>query len=187
MANFIKSPLESATYSLVLNSANKVSGNNNSAVFTVLWEDFLPQKFNMYKVAFNFQTVGGNYKDGTYSTVPIIFSSATIKINFGGRSFSFDTSTLGPSTTLGVIQRDVQISTSASNTLSCYYLFNAPRTISRPTTNQITVQIFNQSIGSLLVDTNSLGTVLSSDMTNWSMFLEFIPIADDIVKTQSYD
>jgi hypothetical protein len=187
MANFLKSPLESATYSLVLSSASKVSGNNNAAVFTILWEDFLPPKYNMYKVAFNFQTVGGNYKDGSYIGQSTIFSSAIIKINFGGRSFSFDSSNLCPSTSLGVIQRDLQTSTSASNTLSCYYLFNAPRTISKPTTNQITVNIINQSTGTPLVDSNTAGTSLLTDMTNWTMFLEFIPIADDIVKTQPMD
>jgi hypothetical protein len=186
MANFLKSPLESPTYSLVLSSVNKISGNNNAAVFTVLWEDFLPRRYNMYKVAFNYQCVGGNYKDGIYNTVSTIFSSAIIKINFGGRSYSFDSATLGPSTSLGVVQRDLQTSTSASNTLSCYYLFNAPRTISTPTTNQITVQILNQSTGTLLVDTNTAGTSLLSDMTNWTMFLEFIPICDDVL-AKTYD
>ena len=31
---------------------------------------------------------------------------------------------------------------------------------------------------SLLVDTNSAGTALSTDMSNWNMIIEFIPIED---------
>jgi hypothetical protein len=179
MANFTNKNLDNPTYSLIINSTNRVSGTNNNATFDIHWDDFLPKEYNMYKVAFNFQAVGGNYKDGTYSTVPIVFSSASIKVNLNGRSYSFDTSTSAPSQTLGIIQRDLQTSTSASNTLSCYYLFNAPRTISKPSQTLTTFQIFNQSTNALLVDTNSAGTALSADMTNWTMLLEFIPIKNN--------
>lgn len=176
MVNFANNSLDNPTYSLVINSANKISGTNNNATFDIHWDDFLPKEYNMYKVAFNFNSVAGYYKDATYSSVLTFFTSASIKVNFGGRSYSFDTSTTAPSQTLGIIQRDLQASTTTSNTLSCYYLFNAPRTISKPTQTITTFQIFNQSTGGLLVDTNSGGTALASDMTNWTMILEFIPI-----------
>jgi len=147
----------------------------------------------MYKVCFNFQTTAGNYKDGTYSSVYTAFSSAIVKCNFGGRSYSFDTASTTSSTTLGIIQRDIQVSGTASNCLSCYYLFNAPRTINRPTTNVITFQIINQyqatfdatkALTNFLVDTNTGGTALLSDMTPWTMFIEFVPISVDVIKSQ---
>jgi len=185
MANFINKSLEKSTYSLILNSNAKVSGStNNNAVFNVNWEDFLPREYQKYKVAFNFQTTGGNYKDGTYTSVATVFSSATININFSGRSYSYDATTTSPSVVLGIIMRDIQISTSSSNTLGCYYLYNPPRTISRPNTNQLTVQLYNQSTSKLLVDTNSGGTALLTDCTTWTGIFEFIPIDDDVIKSQ---
>ena len=68
--------------------------------------------------------------------------------------------------------------------MSCWYLYNAPKTISIPNQNVITISIYNtcqttQSSG-LLVDTNSSGSVLATDMSNWQMILEFIPIGDSI-------
>lgn len=172
--------MDNSTYSLIINSVNKIDGSNNNATFDIHWEDFLPKEYNMYKVAFNFQTVGGYYKDGTYSSTLTFFSSATIKVNFGGRSYSFDTANSCSSQTLGIIQRDIQGSATTSNLLSCRYLDNAPRTISKPITRITTFKIFNQSTGGLLVDTNSDGTTLSSDMTNWTMLLEFTPIKNSV-------
>ena len=192
--NFVNTTLEVPTYSVVINSYNKLAGTtNNNAQFQINWDDFLPRNFQKYKVAFNFQTTGGKYTDGNYTVngnlTACVFSSATVKVNFGGRSYSFDTNSLGPSTTLGVIQRDIQTTTTSSNTLGCYYLYNPPRTISRPNTNIITVQVLNQALTTAtttvyLTDTGT-APALAADMTNWTAFLEFIPIADDVVKTQN--
>jgi hypothetical protein len=179
MANLSNNNLEQKTYSLVINSKDKIGGTNNNATFDIHWSDFLPKDVNMYKVAFNFHAVGGYYKDGTYDSTLTFFSSASIKVNFGGRSYSFDTSTSGPSYTLGIVQRDLQGSATTSNIISCYYLFNAPRTISKPIETTTTFQIINQSTGGLLVDTDSDGTTLDDDMTNWTMLLEFIPIRQE--------
>lgn len=176
--------LEKQTYTLYINSADKVSGSNNNGSYNVNWASFLPTDFQFYKVLFSFQTAGGNYKDATYSSTAYVFSSAKVVLNFQGRSFSFDTSTQSNSNSLGFIQRDLQVSgtiTTPSNTLSCWHGQNTPKTISRPSQNLINVQIINNYNSTstntvYLTDTNSSGTSLSSDMTNWSMILEFIPI-----------
>jgi hypothetical protein len=178
--SYTSSSLETSSFSLIINSTDKLSGTNNNGTYQVNWDDFLPRNYINYKVAFTFQTTGGNYKDGTYNSIATVFSSATIRINWGGRSYSFDTSTKSPSINLGVIQRDIQTSTSSSNTLGCYYLYNPPRTIARPNQNIITVSIYNQSTGGLLVDTTTAPTLLT-DMTNWTGYFEFIPIADSKV------
>ena len=168
--------LEKPTYTLYLNSNDKIDGNNNNCRFNVIWDSFLPRDFDLYKVLFSFQTVGGNYKDATYSSTQYVFSSAKINLNFRGRSFTFDTSTSSNSIAMGFIQRDLQLSTSSSNTLSCWHGQNAPKTIVRPSDNIISVQIINTFNSISLTDTNSAGTSLSTDMTAWTMILEFIPI-----------
>jgi len=205
MANFVNTTLEKPTYLLTINSNDRVSGLNNSATFQINWDDFLPRDVQKYKMTFNFQTTGGYYLDSTASS--ITYSSALVYVNWGGRSFSYDTTTKGSTQLLGTIQRDIQVTgtgtSNASNNLSTYYLANPPRTISRPTQNLITINIYNPSLISstqnpysrpnsgsasisspcAFVTTNS-GGVAQSDMTTWVGIFEFIPLQDEIVKTQ---
>ena len=213
-------PGDTTTYSLVINSADKVSGTNNNATYQVNWRDFLPDNYDTYKVAFSFQSVAGYYSDGFFSntgpnlgalgntttlnqypigsvqivmqaaagailncilvgpgvpggtrviaingttmtlSLPTVntiiagtafyfydigavnisgFSGARILMQNQGRSYSFDTQTRGPSTNLGIIQRDIQIASSKSNALSCFYSQNPPRTMARPNQNMLTI------------------------------------------------
>jgi hypothetical protein len=173
--------LDKLTYTLVLNSADKVSGNNNNATFSINWATFLPMKYSYYKVIFNFQTTGGYYKDGTFGATYTVFSTAKIVSNLQGASFSYDSSTNAGSTVLGLIQRDIQTTSSSSNTLSCFFYQNASKTIVRPSSNLFTISIYNNYLANtLLVDTNSAGNLLWPDMTSWTAVLEFIPISDSI-------
>lgn len=119
----------------------------------------------------------------------INFSAARISFATGSRSYSFDTSTKASSTNLGVVQRDIQTTQSKSNTLSAFYCQNPPRTIARPESNIITISIYNNcnffgSNSNLLTDTTSSGT-LATDMTPWTMFVEFIPVKDS--RKQKYN
>jgi hypothetical protein len=135
------------------------------------------------------------------------FSSARVLVNFGGKSYSYDTSSKGQSFNLGVISRDVQTLTSKSNSYSAFYCQNNPRTISRPTNNEFTVAIMNNSVfqggvvsyntdntvrsygttasnNNYLCDTANMaqgGKVeggLMTDMTPWTLTMEFIPILE---------
>jgi hypothetical protein len=271
---------DSTTYSLVINSVDRIAGTNNNATYQVNWKDFLPDDFQSYKMAFSFQSSGCYYGDGSYAssgtnlgaTAPILspaatalaantlnlanvigllvgqtvvsatgissgtsitaitgnaitistptvatipanttfnfyssanlnqatFSSARVLFFNQGRSFSYDTFNRGPSTNIGILQRDIQVSTSESNSLSCFYCQNAPRTINRPNQNLLTINIMNSYSFSggitsysngvptystistnqnFLTDTNATGTVMSNDMTPYTMLVEFIPIA----------
>jgi hypothetical protein len=278
---------ETKTYSLVLNSVDKVSGTNNNATFNVNWYEFLPEKYSEYKMIMTFQTTGGYYADGVYPKSPSVtaassipnfgnlnanttnifagsgntinppvapiagqyvscigipsgaqiiyvggtqiytnmpsmfgapwvscsvfnpndmnlvnFSSARVLFSTVSKSFSYDTSTNGGSTTLGVITRDLQTANSRSNTLSCFYCQNPPRTISRPTSNMVTISVLNNCVfqggknisnfltstatnTNLLTDTNNLiygGTGLAAnDMTPWSCYIEFVPVLSSLV------
>jgi hypothetical protein len=162
---------EDTTYNLVLNSTNKISGSNNNATYQVNFQDFLPQNFDKFKVVFSAQTAGGYYKDVGSN----VYSSCKVYINFNSRSYSYDTSTKGQSTLMGILQRDVQTSTSIGNTLSAFYAQYPPRTIIRPITNQITVTFLNTQSSGAFVNTDSSGNALT-DMTDYTIFLEFIPI-----------
>ena len=74
--------MDKTTYNLVINSADKVSGNNNNANYNINFQDFLPQNYDKYKIIFSAQTAGGYYKDGTRNN---IFSSAKLLIDFSCR------------------------------------------------------------------------------------------------------
>ena len=323
--------LDKKSYTVFLNSTDKVSGNNNNATYQINWDDFLPRDVDFYKLVFSFQTSGGYYRDNysqfqisaigatatptfeyalfpTYNaisnTTSIIISAITgifyagnsislngtnylilqganavantmiiqgnptitlntnyngvpytsitgntianytgsisvgqtinyngnsftilsitnintnattiivsgtptvallplntllyasngttyngarIVLNNLGRAFSFDTSSKGPSLTIGYGFRDVQISTSNSNCLSTFYMQNAPKTISRPNQNMINIQIYNNSNvylngllqqNQLLVNTDYFSNPLA-DMTSYSLVLEIIPL-----------
>jgi hypothetical protein len=164
--------LDKITYTLVLDSDDKVSGTNNNATFNINWAAFLPMKYSYYKVIFNFQTVGGYYKDGVMG----IFSNARINTNLQGNTFSYDSTTNSGTKLLGFIKRDLQITT--INTLSSSLHDNASKTIVRPSTNLFTVSIYNNTSNTLLLDTNIDGTAFAGDMGSWLAMLEFIPIYD---------
>ena len=139
------------------------------------------------------------YAAGT-PTSNINFSSARIYADLGGRNFSYGTTEKSPTTNLGIVQRDIQTSQSKSNTLSCFYCQNPPRTVVRPTNNNINIRIYNNCSFSggitayngtvpasystvatntnFFTDTNVSGSTIapSNDMGPWQLYLEFVPI-----------
>lgn len=105
----------------------------------------------------------------------VVYSGIKLSTNLQGRSYSYDTNTLSPSNTLGYAQRDMQTTTSNSNSFSTFYLQFAPKMISRPSQNNITISLYNLNNNLLLTDTDSAGKPLT-DCTIWNMILEFIPV-----------
>ena len=119
-----------------------------------------------------------------YASNNTTYNGCRIVANFLGQSKSFDTSSKCPSLTLGYGFRDVQISTSNSNCLSTFYMQNPPKTIQRPNQNLLNIQIYNNSNvytngvltqNQLLVNTDYFSNPLT-DMTSYSMIIEFIPL-----------
>jgi len=94
---------ENKTYTLFINSNNKISGTNNNANYQINW-DFLPHDCQNFKVAFSFNTASGYYKDNT--ATPIFYGNCKIVCDFDTKEFTYDTSTLGKSICLGYAQRD---------------------------------------------------------------------------------
>ena len=82
------------SYSLVINSADKISGTNNNATYQVNWDDFLPRDISNYKVVYSFQTSGGYYCDGI-TKLPTTTA--------GGASLGYSNTTYGSSTNSAAI------------------------------------------------------------------------------------
>jgi len=153
----------------------------NNAIYNIDWMNFLPREYSQYKVVFNFQSTGGNYKDVTGNA--LVYSTAKILINFGCKTFSYDTSNKGGSMLLGIVQRDIQTGTSPSNNFSCYYMWNPPKSIARPESNNLSIQIINPSntVSYYLYDTNTSGSSIAVDCTSYTMMIEFVPLDNQIV------
>ena len=108
-----------------------------------------------------------------------VFNGGRIVMNSLSRSFSFDISTKSASYTLGFIQRDVQSTTSNSNSFSAFYLQAPPKTMNRPNQNMVAISIYNNTNNLLLTDTSQYTSItVLTDMTSWNMKLEFSPIED---------
>ena len=86
-----------ATYTLVMNSNDRISGTNNNAIFDINWSDFLPVEFERYKMVFTFQTTGGYYADGfylkTYGTAPPGYTTSRTVTNAGSSTINVGIST----------------------------------------------------------------------------------------------
>lgn len=153
--------VEQVTYSVCINSINKISGLNNNCIFNIPWLQVLPTiGYDKFKVKYNFQSTSGYCNNTT--------SSAKISCDFGSRSYNYDTTTSGPSTNLGVIIREKNIFYALSEQ-------NISKTISKPINNQLNIQIINNYNNKPLYDTDVNGNDLT-DMTSWVLYLEFIPI-----------
>ena len=101
-------------------------------------------------------------------------------MNLLGRSYSFDSNTKSPSITLGYAQRDIQTTSSSSNSFSVFYLQFPPKTISTPTQNQITISLYNLNYSNvLLCDTDTTGNLLT-DCTPWNIIIEFTPVLSSV-------
>jgi hypothetical protein len=138
------------------------------------------------------QTVTSTTITGTSnynSNQPISYNSAKVVLSNFGKSYSYDTSNKSQSLTLGYIKRTLTES-SNSSALSCFYLENAPKTISRPNQNLITISLYNISFQSptLLTTTDKNGNNINypvtatgstiNDCSPYNIILDFIPIED---------
>ena len=165
------------SYTVYINSKDKMPGNkNNNATYQINWDDFLDRKYNIYKLYWNLTTSADEYVDESIATG---FTSAIVNIDFGCKTYSFDTGIKGSSSCIGYIYRDsLDNTTFPLNYFSCSHLQNAPKMLNRPTQNFITVSIINAGDGvTPLTSTISPG-LPNTDMSNYYMQLEFIPVED---------
>jgi len=162
-------------YTIFLNSKNKTSGTNNNANYTVTFPSFFPQDLKQYKLRFLFSTIDGVYRDGTYNSTFVGFSTIKILCDLVRSNTVFDTATNGSNIALGMALRNTIIELSNGDyisNISSTKLTNPSITINNPITSNINVQLINLSTNSLLLDTNQGGTQLLTDSSNYVLTLE---------------
>jgi hypothetical protein len=169
------------SYTLYLSSADKISGNNNDAIFNINWASFLPRDIDQYKINYSFISAGGWYLDN--ATPAHNFSSCKVVIDFSGRCLSYDTAVSGQSLTMGYAKRNNPLlGNTATNYYSSFFYEHPGKTITKPTQNSINIKIYNNNVQNgilnqlLLNNTTNIATTLTSDMNPWNMIIEFIPI-----------
>jgi len=189
-------------YNLYLSSTDKISGTHNNPTFNINWDTFLPRN-KFFLVNFSFLTAGGLYNDVMVST-NVSYSQSNIKItsNLIDAHYSLDSTTNGPSNTLGYAYFDCNYvfvsgsnnmtGVSKSNAFTCPYGFNPSKIIYRPQNTNLQFWIYNvsaltQSYSAVnsqyfqvQLQLNGNGTLTyQSDMTAWNMVLSFVPLDDN--------
>ena len=101
--------VDSTTYSLVINSVDRVSGTNNNATFQINWKDFLPDDYQSYKLAFSFQSSGGYYSDGSYASAGANLGATAIITSPSATAIASNTLTLANNVGLLVGQTVVSL------------------------------------------------------------------------------
>jgi hypothetical protein len=82
MSNALTNSLETKSYTLFLQSVDKLAGStNNKAIFDINYDDFLPRQYDTYKTTFSFQSGGGKYFDSVCAcTGTTVLNSTTLSI-----------------------------------------------------------------------------------------------------------
>ena len=165
------------TLTLISGSINVVPGMNisNSTGTVKANTTILSQLTGTAGSTGTYQLSNSQTIASTSLVIGIVYTGCKIVFNSIGRSFSFDAATKSESYTLGYAQRDIQTSTSSSNSFSTFYLQFPPKTMNRPNQNLMNISIYNINGNALLTD-NSTTKIPLNDMTSWQLILEFTPI-----------
>jgi hypothetical protein len=94
--------LDKNSYTLFLNSTDKVSGTNNNANYDVNWDDFLPRDIDNYKVVFSFQTAGGYYRDN-FSQFKVTVLTAPVQCTYQASAVVYNALTNSTSLVISVL------------------------------------------------------------------------------------
>jgi hypothetical protein len=168
-------------YSFVINSRDKVAGNNNTATYNLMFS-ILPREYKYYKVGFSFYTDPALFVDVINAdnvTVDYSYENGKILTNLLlQNSTETDNS---PSNLLGFITRSASTQNSTTSNHICYICAdkgtNQEIVVLRPDVDQITLTII-QGTGSLaFVSTNTTGT-RQSDLPNYMLHMQFTPVKD---------
>jgi hypothetical protein len=174
-------------YTFVINSRDKISGDNNNATFLVNFR-ILPDEIKYYNVHYTFYSTPSYYYDHVDSGNDIVSLSGNgwIECNL---PFTKSAQTNGsPTKLLGnwVRQVDNNADVGGGNITAICYLqsvngtTNVPRIVSKPYTETLNVSIYNSFSDNLMTDTETDGT-LTDDMTSWILTLNLEPVFEDIL------
>jgi hypothetical protein len=170
-------------YSFLLNSRDRIAGNNNTATFNIMFS-ILPREYKYYRVGFSFYTDPAIFVD-TYDTsgnIDVLYSSENGRILTNlllQNSMRTDNS---PSNQLGFITRSTSIQNNYATNHICYITAdkgtNQDIVVLRPDVDQIQLFILaGTGDGQPLVTTNTNG-VKNSDCPPYILQLTFTPVKD---------
>ena len=94
------------TYSLVLNSNDRLLGTHNHATFNIDWEKFLPVDIKEYKVCYAFQSTGGRYTDGIFQKNPLAPTTGVTSVTTGASVSSSGTTSITFAASTGLVVGD---------------------------------------------------------------------------------
>jgi hypothetical protein len=170
-------------YSFLLNSRDRIAGNNNTATFNIMFS-ILPREYKYYRVSFSFYTDPALFVD-TYDTgglIDVYYSSEVGRILTNlllQNSMRTDNS---PSNQLGFITRSPSTQNTTTTNHICYICAdkgtNQEIVVLRPDVDQIQLFILaGTGDGVPLVSTNTNG-ILEADCPPYILQLQFTPVKD---------
>jgi hypothetical protein len=170
-------------YSFLLDSRDKIAGDNNTAIFNVMFS-ILPREYRYYKVGFSFYTDPAIFVD-TYDTVGLIdvfYSSQCGRILTNLLLQNSMKTNNSPSNQLGFITRSTSVQNTTATNHICYICAdkgtNQEIVVLRPDVDQISLTILaGTGLDVPLVTTNTTGT-LNSDCPPYILHLQFTPVKD---------
>jgi hypothetical protein len=170
-------------YSFLLDSRDKISGDNNTATFNIMFS-ILPREYKYYKVAFSFYTQPSYFIDVINTVDANIIDSFTgmgrILTNLLlQNSMRSDNS---PSNQLGFITRSTSTQNTTATNHICYIQAqkgtNQEIVVLRPDVDQISLKILNGiSNTAPYVSTTSTGSS-DTDLPDYILQLQFTPVRE---------
>ena len=169
-------------YSFLLNSRDKIAGNNNTATFNIMFS-ILPREYRYYKVGFSFYTDPALFVDTINAdNINVDYSSECGRILTTlllQNSMRTDNS---PSNQLGFITRSTSTQNNVATNHVCYICAdkgtNQEIVVLRPDVDQIQIFILaGTGDGVPFVSTNTSG-VKQADLPPYLLHLQFTPVKD---------
>ena len=168
-------------YSFVVESKDKISGNNNNATYNLMFS-LLPREYKYYKVAFSFMCEPDFFVDSYTGATDITYSSECGRITTSLLLQSSMKTDNSPSNTLGFVYRSISTQNATVTNHICYITAdkstNQEIVVLRPDVDQIKINILAGVGNNPLVSTNNDGTVLSSELPPYIMILQFTPVKE---------
>jgi hypothetical protein len=169
-------------YSFLLNSRDKIAGNNNTATFNIKFS-ILPREYKYYKVGFSFYTDPALFTD--------TINADNINVDYSTESGRILTNLLlqnsmrtdnSPSNQLGFITRSTSTQNNIATNHICYICAdkgtNQEIVVLRPDVDQMQIFVLaGTGDGVPFVSTSSNGTK-QEDLPNYILQLQFTPVKE---------
>lgn len=167
------------TFSIVIDSRDKISGTNNSCLFNVNW-NILPDNIKYWRLTYSFYTTTSFYKDSVSAGNAITYTASNGFITTNLFTPLSNQSNNSQTKILGFWVKQMNPTNITAHPYLTYLYSSientsAPLTILRPSNQNIQINIYNLFNNSLVVDTAHDGTQ-QADMSAWVLNLNFEPV-----------